>query len=79
MNEVYKEEGKLPVIAVFTKELSENQKNKLIEKLEKKYNKKIVLSLEVDESIIGGGILKIGNNVIDGSIKHQLEDMKRMF
>ena len=79
LNEVYKEEGKLPVIAVFAKELSESQKNKLIKKLEEKYRKKIVLNLEVDESIIGGGILKIGNKVINGSIKHQLEDMKRMF
>ena len=79
LNEVYKEEGKLPVIAVFAKELSESQKNKLIKKLEEKYRKKIVLNLEVDESIIGGGILKIGNKVINGSIKYQLEDMKRMF
>lgn len=79
LNEVYKEEGKMPVIAVFAKELSESQKNKLIKKLEEKYRKKIVLNLEVDESIIGGGILKIGNKVINGSIKHQLEDMKRMF
>ena len=79
LNEVYKEEGKLPVIAVFAKELSESQKNKLIKKLEEKYRKKIVLNLEVDESIIGGGILKIGNKVINGSIKYKLEDMKRMF
>ena len=69
----------MPVIAVFAKELSESQKNKLIKKLEEKYRKKIVLNLEVDESIIGGGILKIGNKVINGSIKYQLEDMKRMF
>ena len=69
----------MPVIAVFVKELSESQKNKLIKKLEEKYRKKIVLNLEVDESIIGGGILKIGNKVINGSIKYHLEDMKRMF
>lgn len=76
---LYKEESKLPVVAIFTKELSEVQKEKLIKKLEKKYGKKIVLNLEIDESIIGGGIIKVGNDVINGSIKHQIEDMKRIF
>ena len=76
---LYKEERKLPVVAIFTKELSEAQKEKLIKKLEKKYGKKIVLNLEIDESIIGGGIIKVGNDVINGSIKHQIEDMKRIF
>lgn len=76
---LYKEESKLPVVAIFTKELSETQKEKLIKKLEKKYGKKIVLNLEIDESIIGGGIIKVGNDVINGSIKHQIEDMKRIF
>ena len=76
---LYKEESKLPVVAIFTKELSEAQKEKLIKKLEKKYGKKIVLNLEIDESIIGGGIIKVGNDVINGSIKHQIEDMKRIF
>ncbi len=76
---LYKEESKLPVVAIFTKELSKAQKEKLIKKLEKKYGKKIVLNLEIDESIIGGGIIKVGNDVINGSIKHQIEDMKRIF
>lgn len=78
LEEVYKEEGKLPVIGVFAKELSEEQKIKLIKKLEQKFKKKIILDLEVDETIIGGGIIKVGNNIINGSIKHQIEDMKRI-
>ena len=75
----YKGKGRLPVVGIFTKELSESQKNKLTEKLEKKYGKKIVLNLEIDENILGGGIIKVGSNVINGSLKHQIEDMKRMF
>lgn len=75
----YKENHKLPVVAIFAKELSESQKEKLIEKLHKKYNKKIVLNLEIDESLIGGGIIKVGSDVINGSIKYQIEEMKRKF
>ena len=50
-----------------------------MEKLEGKYNKKIVLNLSVDENLIGGGIIKVGNQVIDGSIKNQIENIKKIF
>ena len=72
-------DGKGSITAIFAKELSEEQRELLIEKLEKKYGKKIVLNLEVDKEIIGGGILKIGNEVINGSIKNQIEEMKKNF
>lgn len=75
----YDENNKLPVSAIFAKELSENQKILLTQKLEKKYKKKIVLDLKVDKEIIGGGILKIGNEVIDGSIKNQIDEIKKNF
>ena len=50
-----------------------------MEKLEGKYNKKIALNLSVDKNLIGGGIIKVGNQVIDGSIKNQIENMKKIF
>ena len=75
----YEENNKLPITAIFAKELSETQREQLIKKLENKYGKKIVLNLKVDKEIIGGGILKIGNEVINGSIKNQIEEMKKNF
>ena len=75
----YEENNKLPVTAIFAKELSEKQREQLVQKLEKKYNKKIVLNVKVDKEIIGGGILKIGNEVINGSIKNQIEEIKKNF
>ena len=65
--------------SILSDDFSVEKTEKLIKKLEKKYGKKIVLNLEIDESIIGGGIIKVGNDVINGSIKHQIEDMKRIF
>lgn len=75
----YKDNGSISVVATFTKNLSNEQIDRLIKKLEKKYNKKIVLTLEKNEDIIGGGIIKIGSNIIDGSLKYQIEAMKRKF
>ena len=46
---------------------------KLEEKLSKKYYKTIKLENKVDERIIGGLLVKIGNEEIDGTIKRRLE------
>ena len=75
----YEKNNKRLVNATFTKELSDNQRKALMKKLEEKYKKKIVLNLSVDEELIGGGIIKIGNKVIDGSIKSQIENIKKIF
>ena len=75
----YEKNNKILVNATFTKELSDNQREALMKKLEEKYKKKIVLNLSVDEELIGGGIIKIGNKVIDGSNKSQIENIKKIF
>ena len=75
----YEKNNKILVNATFTKELSDNQREARMKKLEEKYKKKIVLNLSVDEELIGGGIIKIGNKVIDGSIKSQIENIKKIF
>ena len=45
-------------------------------KLSAKYNKTIKLTNEIDESILGGALVKIGNEEIDGSIKTRLDGIK---
>ena len=58
--------------------LNEEEKENLILKLSEKYKKNIVLKEEIDESIIGGVFVKVGNDVIDGTIKSRLKDMKKL-
>lgn len=57
-------------------ELTEDQTLRLKEKLEKKYNKTVIIKQEIDKSIIGGLYVRVGNDVIDGSVKSRLEDMR---
>lgn len=65
----------LDVEATFAIELTQEQKEKLSKNLEIKTGKKIKLVVNVDKSLIGGGIIKIGDEVIDGSIRRQLETL----
>ncbi|MDT8715587.1 F0F1 ATP synthase subunit delta [Clostridium sp. 19966] len=58
--------------------LLQNEKDSLVEKLEKKYSKKIILNQEIDETILGGVFIKVGDDVIDGTLKSKLEEMKEL-
>ncbi|MCR6516394.1 MAG: F0F1 ATP synthase subunit delta [Clostridium sp.] len=58
--------------------LSEDQSSKLKANLEKKFNKNVILEYEIDKSILGGLYVRVGNEVIDGSIKSKLEEMKSL-
>lgn len=72
----YRKNKILDVKAIFTRELTEEQREKLIAKLSQKTGKEINLEVVVDKTILGGGILKIGDKVIDGSIRRDLENWK---
>lgn len=50
--------------------------DKLQATLEKITGKKVVLSTKIDPSIIGGIIAKVGDLVLDGSIRSQLQGLK---
>lgn len=56
--------------------LSEDQADRLAQELSKVTKKRVFLKPMVDDSILGGVIVKIENKVIDGSVKHRLQEMK---
>jgi F-type H+-transporting ATPase subunit delta len=48
----------------------------LQEKLSNVTGKNIKLTNEIDQNLLGGVLVRIGDKVIDGSIKGRLEEMK---
>ena len=58
-------------------EIDEAVINRVREKLEKMFSKTINIETSLDKEIIAGMIVKIGDKVIDGSIKTKLEKMKK--
>ena len=73
----YRKNRILDVKATFTKELTDEQKKKLIDKLSQKTGKEINLEIKIDKNILGGGIIRIGDKIIDGSIRRELDNWKR--
>lgn len=57
-------------------ELTEDEKSAIKAKLEKLYNKTIELNEKIDPSILGGIIIELDGNRIDGSLRNKLRDVK---
>ncbi len=58
-------------------ELEEEKKNLIQQKLKEKLHKIVNVEYKKDESIIAGLIYKIGDDVIDTSLQHKLEEIKK--
>ena len=58
-------------------ELTEEQKQKVIAKLQTKLNKQIIPNYIIDENIIAGMIIEIDDKVIDFSLKEQFEQVQK--
>ncbi len=56
--------------------LAEGDKQALAAKLSTVTGKKVVLSTRVDDRIVGGVVVKIGDKLIDGSVVRQLEALR---
>ncbi|MFH1824756.1 MAG: ATP synthase F1 subunit delta [Candidatus Firestonebacteria bacterium] len=52
--------------------LEDSQKIKIKNTLEKKYKKTFILNFKINKDLIGGILIKIGNEIIDGSLRNQL-------
>lgn len=68
--------GILNVVAVTAIEIDKKSQKKLIKVLKDKLNKEIKLTNEIDESILGGVLLKLDNKFIDSTILGQLKSME---
>lgn len=66
-----------PVKVTSAIELSEDKKLQVIKKLEEKLNKTVKPEWELDDDIIAGLVIRIGDNVIDMSLKNKLAKMKK--
>ncbi len=55
--------------------LSEKDKQQYVAALEKRFGRKVELSTELDETLIGGAVIRAGDVVIDGSLRARLEGL----
>ena len=71
-------ESKVKAKVTSAAELDEDEKKKLTLKLEKKFARKVECEFFVDNALIGGLIVEAEGNVIDGSVRSEIQKIKEV-
>ena len=69
--------GVLRATVTTAKKMSPSFYTKLSAELEKSTSRKIILEKKEDSSLIAGAITRIGDHIIDGSLKGRLQELER--
>jgi F-type H+-transporting ATPase subunit delta len=77
-DELWKEENKrIDVTVTSAVELDPGVVAKVGEEIERQTGRKVELASRVDEDILGGIVLQVGNMVLDASIRSRLEKLRK--
>ena len=78
LDELWKHENKrIDVTVTSAVELDEAVVEKIGTEVERQTGEKVELSSKVDDSILGGIVLQVGNMVLDASIRSRLEKLRK--
>ena len=66
-------EARLEVEAITAIPLPADLRDRIVEEITRKTGQSVVLSETVDPEIVGGLVLKVGEFVVDGSVRHDLD------
>jgi len=75
---IAQDKGEVTVEVVSATPLSDDQANALAETLRKSVGKDIKISTTVDESLLGGLVVKVGSRMIDTSIRAKLSKLQNI-
>jgi len=70
------EKGEVTAEVTSAKKLTKAQSDKLAKTLKASVGKDVKVNVSVDESLIGGLIVKVGSTMIDSSIKSKLSNLQ---
>ena len=71
------EEGVVEVEVVSAAELSPETEKKIAARVEEATGRRVELARRVDPAIIGGLVLRIGDVIVDGSVKARIRQLRR--
>jgi F-type H+-transporting ATPase subunit delta len=70
-------ENRINVQVTSAMPLSGEESQLLTERLKARFGREVDLDIEVDASLIGGAVIRAGDQVIDGSVRGRLEQLGR--
>lgn len=78
-DELYRESmKKSDAVVISAVELTDDQKNRLKETLERKSGHTVTVEYRTDKKLIGGVVVEMDGTRMDGSIRHRLKEIKEV-
>jgi F-type H+-transporting ATPase subunit delta len=75
---LWQEENRmLPVEITSAIELDEATTKSLAQRISERTGRKVTLAAHLDPNILGGIVLRVGNSILDASIRNRLEQLRR--
>ena len=68
--------NRVEVKVTTAKELSDDLRQKIVDRIRQRLQCEVELASHIDESLIGGLVVRVGDTVVDGSIRNQLIQMR---
>ena len=72
-----KSKGKIDAILISSKDLSQDEKNKISQEISKAIKSNINFSFKIDKSLISGTKIQVGSLLIDTSVSNKLKRLKQ--
>lgn len=69
--------GRLQAVATTAVPLSDQDRERLVADLSRRWQKEVRLQTRVDPSILGGLVLQVGDQLIDASVQTRLQQLRR--
>jgi len=77
---LYKTHNKIETATVISAtSLDESLRSEVIKFIEKHGDKKAELEEKIDESIIGGAIIRMGDKQLDASVSREISELRQLF
>lgn len=71
-------EGEIEAMVISAFELSGEQSDRIAAALSKRLDRRVRITSSVDNTLIGGAVIRAGDLVIDGSVKGRIDEMERV-
>ncbi len=69
------EEGSVDALVTSAFEVTDEQRQQIVETLEARYQRKVNVEISVDQALIGGVSIRVGDEVMDASVRGKLQRM----
>jgi len=74
---VARAQGRLEVEAVTAVPLPGDLRDRIVERIREKTGSEVDLTESVDPDVVGGLLLRFGGLVVDGSVRHRIEELRQ--